>query len=172
MEPIEQAEPEQGNGLIPPIFVLGKRIPYLCVSASVEEALRRLGPLLQGDHPRRIHVDDLDFYDGLGHKLEPVGASDQPQDLRIETHQDAIRGRIMERFRWAQPIAKLEADRNPHFDYAADYATALNLVEEPRAFDEFGHGLVPIFEDPVGWVVCCLWGCPQCRPAGDHPRLL
>ncbi len=176
MEPVGQAERHQEKALIPPIFVLGKRIPYLSVSASVDEALGKLGPLLQGDHPRRIHVDDLDFYDGLGHKLEPVGDFDQPQGLRIETHQDVIRRRIVEQFRWAQPIAQFEAERNPELDYA-DYEAASAFVEDPRAFEDWGHGLVPMFDRRGGivwWVLCCLWNCKHCLtipPQIDSPPL-
>ena len=103
---MEQSEVAESLGLEAPqepIIVLGKQNEYLIIALTVEQAVEdiRLHLSPSGDdqdagYPkkRRPGLDELDFFDAAGWRLEPVVAAGQLESLVLKNYQEEIRNRI------------------------------------------------------------------------------
>jgi hypothetical protein len=139
------------------IIVIGRNAPFLGIFENAQEAVDELQPFLAED-PRRLRIDDLQFYDAAGSELEPVLEGDRLQALAMRTYEVEILQQIKERFAWARPLIELEAPRDPGFDYSA----TLDFVEATFSLEELADRLKVDFR--TGWVLCCVFRCKRCMP--------
>ena len=95
-----------------PIVVLGKKNDYLFVG-TVEQAVENVRLYLSADSagagaaedPKEhiLRLDELDFFDAAGQRLEPVVVTGQLEGLVVEDPQEELHDRIRQLFRAVEP---------------------------------------------------------------------
>lgn len=145
-----------------PIVVFGGQDDYLMVAATVEQAVEEIRCYLstgsgeeQGtgcpkkQYPR---LEEFEFYDTAGQRLEPVVAAGQLKDLVVQDSQQEIRDRIRKMFRTAEAKILQETPRN----FSANQPP-ISLPDEAVGFEEFTQQLAVGFAKRQFAPGCNFW---------------
>lgn len=155
-----------------PILVLGKKNDFLYPVQTVALAVTYTRRYLEGDgtgakdphmpQQGRLRLDELDFFDGLGRRLEPaVDADGTLVKLVVEPdHQVEIRNRVRE-------LLSAARERLQEHPDASDLAKRLPAMpSDELSFDQFLHQIVndeKLRFDPKQNCGFIEWICCNCR---------
>lgn len=141
--------------------MLDGRNDYLFIGRTVEEAVRNTRYIISADSGggtdgaddsadgvdgsadsgdngverinfNRLTLDELEFFDIVGRRLEPVVVADRLEDLVIKTYQQEIRDRVVEVSHFVEQEIEREKQNDPDFN-----EQPLLIPDQALDFEEF-----------------------------------
>jgi hypothetical protein len=139
MEQSEAASPTKHTIPLAPVIVLGEQNDYLFIGFTVDQAVEHTRDYLSGaasdgaaPEKDRLGLDELEFFDIAGRRLEPVVVAGRLEDLVVKNYQREIRDRILELARAVELEIEEAEEGDPAFG-----AEPLTIPDESLGFEEF-----------------------------------